>query len=246
MSLAEAHSTVSPFEPPAPTRLQQQLILLAKDLGTINKRERETSAELAAAVSELEETCAATVRMLAFVIEAKDPDVLSHLDRSCEYAKLIAARVNPMLISDRRVEYGFMLHDIGKVGIPESILGKKEPLTAEEWEVMRMHPMIGGRIVQPVRALSKAVPIIENHHERWDGLGYPRGLKGNEIPIEARIFALADAFDAMTSNRPYRDALSIDEAVAEVRRASGTQFDPEVVEEFLAIPWGSTPRQITK
>ncbi|MFZ5592223.1 MAG: HD-GYP domain-containing protein, partial [Bacillota bacterium] len=126
-----------------------------------------------------------------------------------------------------------VLHDIGKVGIKESILQKQGPLTREEWEEMKKHPEVGYRITQNATELASVAEYILYHHERWDGQGYPRGLRGEEIPLLCRILAVADAYDAMTSNRPYRRAMSRAEAVAEIARNRGTQFDPRVVDVFL-------------
>lgn len=218
-------------------RLRDQMLSLATDLNKLYHREREKTATLESTLVELEETYTATVRMLAFVIEAKDPHVHSHLERSFKYAQALAKRVDPGLADDPAVEHGFLLHDIGKVGIPERILGKPGPLTPEEYEVMKTHPMIGGRIVAPIRALQRAAGVIEAHHERWDGLGYPRGVRGEDIPLEARIFSIADSFDAMTSDRPYRKALSLGRALDEVRNGAGTQFDPDCVRAFLEMDW---------
>jgi Response regulator containing a CheY-like receiver domain and an HD-GYP domain len=127
------------------------------------------------------------------------------------------------------------LHDIGKVGIPERILCKTGPLDPSEWEVMRTHPAVGAQIVEPMRFLGSAVDIVRYHHERLDGSGYPSGLCGSQIPLAARIFSIADSFDAMTSDRPYREAMLIEEALSEVCAGSGTQFDPDVVEVFLEM-----------
>lgn len=222
-------------------RLREQMLALAKDLNTLYRREQAKTAELERTVDELEETYGATVRMLAFVIEAKDAHVHSHLERSLRYALVLARRIAPEIAADRAMEHGFLLHDIGKVGIPERILGKPGPLTAEEWEVMRTHPMIGGRIVAPVRALRRAALVIEAHHERFDGAGYPRGSRGEEIPLAARIFSVADAFDAMTSDRPYRKAMSLEQALDEIAARAGAQFDPEVARAFLDIDWETPP-----
>ena len=136
--------------------------------------------------------------------------------------------------------YGFFLHDIGKVGIPESILCKAGPLTDLEWIVMQSHPNQGARIVEPIPFMGEAVEIVRSHHERFDGGGYPRGLRGEEIPLAARIFAIADSFDAMTSDRPYRSALSTDEAVAEIVAGSGTQFDQSVSRHSRSSPRKTT------
>jgi len=147
----------------------------------------------------------------------------------------LAERVDPRLVERPEVAYGFFLHDIGKVGIPESVLCKPGPLTDDEWDIMRTHPGIGAQIVEPIRFLEGAVEIVRTHHERWDGRGYPIGLRGEQIPLAARVFAIADSFDAMTSDRPYRAAMSFDEAFEEIRLGSGTQFDPDIVEVFLDL-----------
>jgi HD-GYP domain-containing protein (c-di-GMP phosphodiesterase class II) len=126
-----------------------------------------------------------------------------------------------------------VLHDIGKVGIKESVLQKTETLTAEDWEEMKKHPEIGCRIAQNTPELGPIAEYILCHHERWDGQGYPQGLKGEEIPLLCRILAVADAYDAMTSDRTYRKALSREEAIEEIKRNAGTQFDPQIVEMFL-------------
>jgi HD-GYP domain-containing protein (c-di-GMP phosphodiesterase class II) len=134
------------------------------------------------------------------------------------------------------IELGALLHDIGKIGVPDSILYKPGPLTPEEWEIMKQHPVIGYRMCMKIDALRPAAPIVLHHHERWDGQGYPYGLAGEAIPLGARIFAIADTLDAMTSDRPYRKALSFAQAREEIIRCAGQQFDPEMVKLFLEIP----------
>jgi len=129
-----------------------------------------------------------------------------------------------------------LLHDIGKIGIPDAILLKPGPLTPEEWKVMHTHPEIGRRLIERIPFLRGAVPIVYSHHEKWDGSGYPRGLGGEDIPLGARIFAVVDAFDAMTFDRPYSKAITFDAAKAEIKRCAGTHFDPAVVEAFLRVP----------
>ena len=209
--------------PPEEWRLHAQLLNFARDLNEVHRRERSRARELEAALEELQDSYLATVRTLAAVVEAKDARTRAHLDRAHLYA------VAPGL------RYGSLLHDIGKIGVPEGILGKTGPLTREEWEIVKTHPLIGGQICAPVKFLRKAIPLIEAHHERWDGTGYPRGMKGEEIPLQARIFSIVDAFDAMTSDRPYRTSLSFEVAVNEIVRASGTQFDPGVVRAFAEM-----------
>ena len=147
------------------------------------------------------------------------------------------ARAHRMGEADLRdLEYGVILHDIGKIGIPDSILLKPGPLTPEEWKVMRTHPEVGRRLVENIPFLAGAVPIVYHHHERWDGHGYPEGLSGESIPLGARIFAVADALDAMTYDRPYSRAVTLEAARAEISRCAGTHFDPAVVDSFMTIP----------
>ena len=216
-------------------RLRDQLLAFAHDLNEVYRRERARTAELEDALRELEESYLATVRTLAFVVEAKDVHTRSHLDRAHDYAVALAQRVAPDLAADQTLRYGFFLHDIGKIGIPEQILSKPGPLTDDEWAIMRTHPLLGAQILSPVKFLHPALPIVEAHHEKWDGSGYPRGLRGEDIPLGARIFALVDAFDAMTSDRPYRRSLTFEQALEQIARAGGTQFDPEVVRCFVEL-----------
>ncbi|MCH8949612.1 MAG: HD-GYP domain-containing protein, partial [Chloroflexi bacterium] len=131
------------------------------------------------------------------------------------------------------IRRGALLHDVGKIGVPDQILHKPGPLTPEEWDKMKRHPMIGYDMLRDISFLSEAATIVRCHHERFDGKGYPRGLAGDEIPLGARIFSAADAFDAMTSDRTYRKALRPEAARDEIIRHSGTQFDPQVVQAFL-------------
>jgi ribonuclease P protein subunit RPR2 len=184
----------------------------------------------------LQETYLATMTSLAQVVEAKDRTTRGHLERTRAYGVALAVRIDPSLAEGPELGFGFFLHDIGKVGIPESILCKAGPLSGAEWEVMRTHPTIGAQIVAPIRFLGDAAAlVIRHHHERFDGRGYPEGLAGDDIPIAARIFSIADSFDAMTSDRPYRRALAVDRALDEIRGGAGTQFDPEVVKVFVDL-----------
>ncbi len=216
-------------------RMREQLLAFARDLNEVYRRERARSEQLEEALHELEESYLATIRTLAFVVEAKDAHTRSHLDRAHDYAVALAQRVAPDLARDQTLRYGFFLHDIGKIGIPERILSKPGPLTDEEWAIMRTHPVLGAQILDPVKFLKPALPIVEAHHEKWDGSGYPRGLRGEEIPLGARIFALVDAFDAMTSDRPYRKAFTFEQAVEQIAKGRGSHFDPEVVRAFVEL-----------
>jgi HD-GYP domain-containing protein (c-di-GMP phosphodiesterase class II) len=219
-------------EDPEAAALHDQLKVFAREVGVLYSAERLRTRELEHALERARDMYVATMKSLAYVVEAKDPTTRGHLDRTAHYGIALAARIDPALAAKPAVAHGFFLHDIGKVGIPESILCKAGPLTELEWIVMRSHPTQGARIVEPIPFMGEAVEIVQSHHERFDGGGYPRGLRGEEIPLAARIFAIADSFDAMTSDRPYRSALSTEEAVAEVRAGSGTQFDPMCVEAF--------------
>jgi HD-GYP domain-containing protein (c-di-GMP phosphodiesterase class II) len=140
----------------------------------------------------------------------------------------------------KRLELGALFHDIGKIGIPTSILLKPGPLTAEERRVIETHPELGERILEPIERLAEVRTIVRGCHERWDGAGYPDGKAGEEIPIEARIIFVCDAFHAMTTDRPYRKRLSDDEARRRLREAAGTQFDPGVVDVFLSHSWDAS------
>jgi ribonuclease P protein subunit RPR2 len=224
-----------PVGDPEAGSLHDQLKVFAREVGVLYSAERVRRRELEHALESAREMYVATMKSLAHVVEAKDPTTRGHLDRTAHYGIALARRVDPALAQRPEVAYGFFLHDIGKVGIPESILCKAGPLTELEWIVMRSHPNQGARIMEPIPFMGEAVEIVRSHHERFDGGGYPLGLRGEEIPLAARIFAIADSFDAMTSDRPYRSALPTEAAVAEIRAGSGTQFDPRCVEAFEAL-----------
>ena len=236
------HETVPTNPGPAEEwRLREQLLAFARDLNEVYRRERSRAEQLEHALEELHESYLATVRMLATVVEAKDARTRAHLDRAHLYAVALAQRIDPALADDPGLKYGSLLHDVGKIGVPEAILGKSAGLNREEWEIVKTHPLIGGQICAPVKFLRAAIPLIEAHHERWDGGGYPRGLRGHEIPLSARIFSIVDAFDAMTSDRPYRTPFSFDQAVAEIAKAAGSQFDPDVVRVFVEMCQDMSP-----
>jgi HD-GYP domain-containing protein (c-di-GMP phosphodiesterase class II) len=212
-----------------------QLVVFARELGSLYQAERARTRELDEAMQGIKEMYVATMTSLAEVVEAKDSTTRGHLDRTHRVGLALAERVDPELAARPEVGYGFFLHDIGKVGVPEAVLCKPGPLDDDEWAVMREHPAIGAQIVSPIRFLAGAVEIVRTHHERWDGLGYPSGLRGEEIPLAARIFAIADSFDAMTSDRPYRPAMPLERALDEIRAGAGTQFDPAVADAFLDL-----------
>jgi diguanylate cyclase (GGDEF)-like protein len=185
----------------------------------------------------LEETFVSTIEALANALEANDEYTHSH----ARWITDMALTVGDMLGFDgpalKRLELGALFHDIGKIGVPTSILLKPGPLTEEERKIVEMHPELGARILAPISRLDEVRAIVRSCHERWDGQGYPEGLAGEEIPIESRIIFVCDAFHAMTTDRPYRKRLSVDEASRRLREAAGTQFDPTVVDVFLSLSW---------
>jgi putative nucleotidyltransferase with HDIG domain len=173
-----------------------------------------------------------SLKALANGIEARDHYTRDHVDRVSAYAQAMARELG---WSDQRlemVEFGAILHDIGKIAVREAILTKPGPLTPEEWAEMRQHTEVGAKMVQAIPYLAPALPIVLHHHERWDGSGYPNGLAGEDIPEEARLLAVVDAFDAMTSDRPYHPAHSPEGALEEIISLAGKQFDPRMVTAF--------------
>jgi putative nucleotidyltransferase with HDIG domain len=176
-----------------------------------------------------------TITVLAQAVELKDPYTGGHTARVTTYSLLLGQELGLSPEDLHLIRIGTPLHDIGKIGIGDAILGKPGKLTPAEFEVMKTHTTKGAKILEQVPGLQAVIPIVRSHHERWDGLGYPDGLKGEEIARLARIVAVADAFDAMTSDRPYRQGLAADLAFAEVEKQRGRQFDPECVAAFLRI-----------
>jgi len=183
----------------------------------------------------LREVYADTLRGLIAAIEAKDPYTRGHSERVSEYATALAREMRLQPAQMESLEFAALLHDLGKIGVKGKILRKKGKLTEEEFGSIRMHPDIGAEIIESVSFLRGSVPAILHHHERFDGKGYQSGLVGESIPLEARILAVVDSYDAMISRRPYRSALSSEDAREELRRASGTQFDPRVVSVFMSM-----------
>ena len=227
---------------PDPTAaLEAQLLVFAKELGEGYQRERERAQHLERALGDLRHAYLQTVRSLALVVEAKDATTGQHIERCRRYGMALLAEMG-MADENREAEFGFLLHDCGKVGIPESVLNKPGPLTAAEWRVMRTHPIIGYQLVADIPFLRTAALVVRCHHEMFDGTGYPAGLKGEEIPLAARVFSVVDAFDAMTADRPYRAALPVAAAVEELQKMAGTQFDPEVVRVFAPLSERLIPR----
>jgi ribonuclease P protein subunit RPR2 len=207
---------------------EEQLLVYARDMGRLFEVERTQRRMLQHAYRQ-------TVTALADALEAKDPVTGLHALRVQRYAVELAAGLDPALLHDPSLEYGFLLHDVGKIGIPDTILRKEGPLTDSERRVMQRHTVIGVEMLAGVPLLQgEGLRVVRSHHERWDGTGYPDGLAEREIPAGARIFALVDALDAMTNERPYRHAVGWEEATDEILTQSGSQFDPRVVAAFAA------------
>jgi putative two-component system response regulator len=204
----------------------EQLVLYARDLRHLVELERAQRSLLESAYKE-------TVSALASALGTKDTGTRQHSQRVQRYALELAEAIDPARAKDPALEYGFLLHDIGKIGVPDQILLKPGPLTEAEWRVMKAHTLLGAQMISGVAFLQQAgVEVVRSHHERWDGAGYPDGLAGEEIPLGARIFAVADALDAITNHRPYREARSWRDSRREIVAQSGRQFDPQVVEAF--------------
>ncbi len=217
--------------PPArgegPVEEGHQLLLYARDLRHLLEIERGQRVLLQNAYKE-------TVAALASALESKDTGTRAHSQRVQRYAVELARSLSPDLVEDPSVEYGFLLHDVGKIGIPDRILQKPGPLNDGETRLMRTHTLLGEQMLGGVAFLQgEGLRIVRSHHERWDGGGYPDGLEATDIPVAARIFAVADALDAMTSDRPYRPAVSWTEAGREIVGESRAQFDPAVVSAFV-------------
>ena len=207
---------------------ESQLERYAKDLRDTFKQERARS-------QQLRQSYVATVRALANAVEARDAYTGKHAERVAAYGLVIARAAGLKLADDPQAEFGFLLHDIGKVAVPDAILFKPDPLSAQERVLMEQHPVVGWEILRDVDFLDEAKAVVRSHHERWDGHGYPDGLRGEEIPIAARIFAVADTLDALTTDRPYRPGGSFEEARIVVQQATGTQFDPFASAAFADV-----------
>ena len=191
---------------------------------------------LGAALAETERTYDTTLQALSNALDVRDSETEGHSRRVVEYMELIIAELPVAPDHLATLRRGALLHDIGKIGVPDNVLRKPAALSEAEWVVMKRHPEHGARIISQIPFLEDVSRIVRHHHERWDGKGYPDGIAGAAIPLGARIFAVADSFDAMTSDRPYRRAMSVEEARAEVARCRGTQFDPDIVDAFARVP----------
>ena len=192
--------------------------------------------ELNRALDTVEGSYRATLKALAASLETRDAETHGHSGRVVAFSLRLGRELRLDDEQLRSLEFGAMLHDIGKIGVPDAILRKPGPLIESEWVLMREHPRLGEQILSGIEFLGGAARVVAHHHERWDGTGYPRGLRGEEIDLNARIFAVADAFDAITSDRVYRAAGTYDVAAAELGAGAGRHFDPQVVASFYRIP----------
>ena len=176
-----------------------------------------------------------SIQTLRYTVEAKDSYTRGHSDRVSEYSVLIGKYMGLQEEDLNTLRIGGLFHDIGKIGVPDSILLKTDKLTDDEYSEIKNHPTIGAHILSTATIFKNLIPIVKHHHEKYDGTGYPGKLKGEEIPFFARIAAVADTFDAMTSKRSYRDPLPLDVVISEFERCKGTQFDPKIADVFLDI-----------
>jgi ribonuclease P protein subunit RPR2 len=225
--LLALRARVSEIEEQAAAK-ERQLERYAADLRETFKQERARS-------QQLRESYITTVRALANAVEARDAYTGKHAERVAAYGLELARALGSVLADDPEIEFGFLLHDIGKVAVPDAILYKPQPLTDAERVLMERHPVIGVQILRGVDFLGEAKAVVRSHHERWDGNGYPDGLEREDIPLAARVFAVADTLDALTTDRPYRPASRLEKARGMIRSLAGTQFDPDVVEAFGEI-----------
>ncbi len=234
---------IKPFNPQeikiAVDRALERKTLLLQEKAyqeNLQKKVRERTLELLRAYEEIEMTYQRTLEALITALDVRERSTGGHSKRVVGYTRLLAGKLHIRGAQLMNLARGALLHDVGKIAIPDSVLLKPAPLTDEEWAVMKQHTLIGYNMLKSISFLQPSLDIVKYHHERWDGNGYPEGLKGEEIPIGARIFAVIDSFDAITSARVYKKATSIEKALEIIASDSGKHFDPNVVEAFLKIP----------
>ena len=202
----------------------------------LERRVREATQKLRDAYQGVSLAYGQTLQALMRALDAREHETGDHSSRVVGFTLVLADVLGVSPTQREELARGALIHDIGKIGIPDEVLLKPGPLNGEEWGLMREHPEIGHRILRGIGMLREASQVVRCHHERWDGSGYPKGLGGEQIPFGARVFSVADALDAITSDRPYRKAQSIEKAVSEIAGCSGTQFDPRVVQALLQVP----------
>ena len=218
-------------------KFDQLLLLIESGIKAIEQMNiiKKINNELRETNDKLEKAYLETIETLRFTVEAKDTYTRGHSDRVSEYSVLIGKHLGLSEEDIHLLRVGGLFHDIGKIGVPDSILLKTSKLTDDEYSEIKNHPKIGAQILSNATLFEKAIPIVKHHHERYDGFGYPEKLAGENIPYLARIAAIADSFDAMTSKRTYRDSLPLDIVINEISKNKGTQFDPNIANKFLDI-----------
>lgn len=218
-------------------KFDQLLLLIESGIKSIKQMNdiKEINEKLSDTYERLEQAYLESIKTLRYTIEAKDMYTRGHSDRVSAYSVLIGKKLGLSDEDLHTLNIGGLFHDIGKIGVPDSILLKDSKLTDEEYSQIKQHPNIGVHILSNATIFNDILPIVEHHHEKYDGTGYPGKLAGNDIPYLARITAVADSFDAMASRRAYRDSLSLDQIISEFERCKGTQFDPELADLFLDI-----------
>ena len=218
-------------------KFDQLLLLVESGIKAISQMNliREINNELKDTYEKLEKAYLESIETLRFTVEAKDTYTRGHSDRVSEYSVLIGKKLKLSDEDINTLKIGGLFHDIGKIGVPDSILLKDSKLTDDEYSEIKNHPSIGAHILSNATIFKNVLPVVKHHHERYDGNGYPGKLKGEEIPLLARIAAVADSFDAMTSKRTYRNSLTLDIVRAEIEKCKGSQFDPNCADAFLDI-----------
>lgn len=218
-------------------KFDQLLLLIESGIKAISQMNmiKEMNVELKDTYDKLERAYMESIQTLRYTVEAKDTYTRGHSDRVSEYSVLIGKHLGLSDDDLKTIQVGGLFHDIGKIGVPDSILLKTDKLTDDEYSEIKNHPTIGTHILSTATIFQDIIPIVKHHHEKYDGFGYPGKLKGEDIPYFARIAAVADTFDAMTSKRTYRDALPIDVVKEEIKRCKGTQFDPNIADVFIDI-----------
>lgn len=218
-------------------KFDQLLLLIESGIKSIAQMNeiKKINEELKTTYEKLENSYLESIETLRYTVEAKDTYTRGHSDRVSEFSVLIGKYVGLSDVDLKTLQIGGLFHDIGKIGVPDTILQKNSKLTDDEYSEIKNHPSIGSHILSTASIFKDIIPIVKHHHERFDGHGYPSQLAGNDIPYLARITAIADTFDAMTSKRSYRNALPLDVVIAEFERCKGSQFDPELADVFLNI-----------
>ena len=218
-------------------KFDQLLLLIESGIKSIKQMNeiKKINSELADTYEKLEKAYLESVQTLRYTVEAKDSYTRGHSDRVSEYSVLLGKHLNLPEDTLNTLRRGGLFHDIGKIGVPDSILQKESRLTDDEYSEIKNHPSIGAHILSTATIFHDIIPIVKHHHEKYDGTGYPGRLQGEDIPYLARIAAVADSFDAMTSRRTYRDSLPMDVVISEFKRCKGTQFDPKLADVFLDI-----------